>query len=74
MSADWSIRLNPILGRPLRPELPKMGNSTILLRTFLSESAEGMAPLSFFGSAQVNFKMLQRKTFSIATTENVAPT
>ena len=28
-----------------------------------------MVLLSFFGSAQVNFKMLQRKTFSIATTE-----
>lgn len=28
-----------------------------------------MGLLSFFGSAQVNFKMLQRKTFSIATTE-----
>ncbi|MEY9752260.1 hypothetical protein ABIF65_011697 [Bradyrhizobium japonicum] len=31
--------------------------------------AERMGLLSFFGSAQVNFKMLQRKTFSIATTE-----
>ena len=28
-----------------------------------------MGLLSFFGSAQVNFKMPQRKTFSIATTE-----
>jgi hypothetical protein len=28
-----------------------------------------MGALSFFGSAQVNFKMLQRKTFSMATAE-----
>ena len=28
-----------------------------------------MRALSFFGSAQVNFKMSQRETFSIATTE-----
>lgn len=28
-----------------------------------------MRALSFFGSAQVNLKMPQRKTFSIATTE-----
>jgi hypothetical protein len=32
-----------------------------------------MALLSFFGSAQVNFKMLRRETFSNPTTENFAP-
>jgi hypothetical protein len=42
MSADGSIFLNPILSRPLRPELPKMGNSAILCAHFLSERAEGM--------------------------------
>lgn len=44
-----------------------MGNSTIRLANLFRET-EGMGLLSFFGSAQVNFKMPQRKTFSIATT------
>jgi hypothetical protein len=59
--------LDPIRGST-RSELPKLGNSTIRLANLFKE-AEGMGLLSFFGSAQVNFKMLRRKTFSIATTE-----
>jgi hypothetical protein len=45
-----------------------LGNSTIRSVNLFRE-AEGMGLLSFFGSAQVNFKMLRRKTFSTATTE-----
>jgi hypothetical protein len=45
-----------------------LGNSTIGSDNPFGE-AEGMGLLSFFGSAQVNFKMPQRKTFSTATTE-----
>jgi hypothetical protein len=58
--------LDPIRGST-RPELPKLGNSTIRSANLFRET-EGMGLLSFFGSAQVNFKMPQRKTFSIATT------
>jgi hypothetical protein len=45
-----------------------MGNSTIRSDNLFREP-EGMGLLSFFGSAQVNFKMSRRKTFSTATTE-----
>jgi hypothetical protein len=60
--------LDPIRGSTFRSELPKLGNSTIGSANLFKE-AEGMGLLSFFGSAQVNFKMPQRKTFSIATTQ-----
>jgi hypothetical protein len=49
-----------------------LGNSTIRSANLFKE-AEGMGLLSFFGSTQVNFKMPQRKTFSIATTEMSQP-
>jgi hypothetical protein len=62
------LALDPVQGSAFRSELPKLGNSTIRSINLFKE-AEGMGLLSFFGSAQVNFKMPERKTFSTATTE-----
>jgi hypothetical protein len=63
MPANRSSLLEPILaGRFAR--LPKWVTPQSCALVPFGKRAEGMVLLSFFGSAQVNFKMLQRKTFA----------